>query len=134
MTSEYVLVGATLVNTAPLPKPKKPDPTLGYVLIFIVGLVLACALIWMGWQSLKRAADPYASLEHAIQYGRIAASAIEQATDLPPNRSEPRVHVRRITIGSVTGWPRASRRGMSVNVPLASSSPMARTVIWSRAI
>jgi len=68
MTSEYFSVGPTLVNTAPPPKRTKPDPTLGYVLIFLVGLALACALIWVGWQSLKRAADPYASLEHAIQY------------------------------------------------------------------
>ena len=67
MTSEYVSVGPTLVNTAPPPKRTKPDPTLGYVLIFLVGLALACALIWVGVQSLKRAADPYASREHAIQ-------------------------------------------------------------------
>jgi len=61
MTSEYFSVGPTLVNTAPPPKRTKPDPTLGYVLIFLVGLALACALIWVGWQSLKRAADPYSS-------------------------------------------------------------------------
>jgi len=67
MTSEYSSVGSTLVNTAPPPQRKQSDPTLGYVLIFLVGLALACALIWVGWQSLKRAADPYASLEHAIQ-------------------------------------------------------------------
>lgn len=68
MTSEYSPVGLTLVNTAPPPKAKKSDPTLGYVLIFLVGLAVACALIWVGVQSLKRAADPYASREHAIQY------------------------------------------------------------------
>jgi hypothetical protein len=68
MTSEYFSVGPTLVNTAPPPKSKKPDPTLGYVLIFLVGLALACALIWVGVRSLKRAADPYASREDAIQY------------------------------------------------------------------
>jgi len=48
MTSEYFSVGPTLVNTAPPPKRTKPDPTLGYVLIFLVGLALACALIWVG--------------------------------------------------------------------------------------
>ena len=66
MTSEYLPVGPTLVNTAPPPKSKKPDPTFGYVLIFIAGLALACALIWVGWQGLKRAADPYASSAQPI--------------------------------------------------------------------
>ena len=76
MTSEYSSLGLTLVNTAPPPKQKKPDPTLGYVLIFLVGLALACLLIWVGVQSLKRAADPYASRELAIQFDPSAVEGL----------------------------------------------------------
>ena len=51
------------MNTAPPPKPPKPDRTMGFVLIFIVALMIAGALIWTGWRSLKRSADPFAALE-----------------------------------------------------------------------
>jgi hypothetical protein len=52
------------MNTAPPPKPPKRDQTMGFVLIFIVALMIAGALIWTGWRELKRSADPFAALQH----------------------------------------------------------------------
>jgi hypothetical protein len=51
------------MNTAPPPRPPKKDQTMGIVLIFLLGLMIAGALIWVGWQELKRSADPFATLE-----------------------------------------------------------------------
>jgi hypothetical protein len=66
------------VTTAPPPtKKKKSDPTLGLLLIFIAGLALACALLWAGWTSLKRSADPYAS-PASKSSGHTARSALHQ--------------------------------------------------------
>jgi hypothetical protein len=35
---------------------------MGIVLIFLLGLMIAGALIWAGWEDLRRSADPFAAL------------------------------------------------------------------------
>lgn len=45
-------------------KRKKKDPIAGLLLILLVTFLAACALLWFGLQSLKRSADPYASMSY----------------------------------------------------------------------
>jgi hypothetical protein len=58
-----------VMTTAPPPKPPKRDRTIDFVLLFVLGLMVACALIWTGWWSLKRSADPFAGVGCPIPSG-----------------------------------------------------------------
>lgn len=51
-----------MASSSAAPKRKKKDPTAGLLLILLVAFLGACALLWFGFQRLKRSADPYGSM------------------------------------------------------------------------